>query len=78
MSWRWSVETTPRISADILRAHIALDGTQYVRFGAKAITIRFRENCPIPYDTNGEYRKIYSASAHFIHTESIGCQDASG
>lgn len=46
------------ISGDLWPAHIALDGTQYVR-SRKAITIRFRENCPIPHDTTGEYRKIY-------------------
>lgn len=43
---------------DVRPAHIALDGTQYVR-SRKAITITFRENCPIPRDTTGEYRKIY-------------------
>lgn len=46
------------ISRDVWRAHIALDGTQYVR-SRKAITIRSRENCPIPRDTTGEYGKIY-------------------
>lgn len=46
------------ISSDVWRAHIALDGTQYVR-SRKAITIRSRENCPIPSDTTGEYGKIY-------------------
>lgn len=34
-------------------AHIAVDGTQYVRW-RKAITIRYRENCPIPHDTTDE------------------------
>lgn len=46
------------ISSDLWRAHIALDGTQYVR-SRKAITIRSRENCPISRDTTGEYGKIY-------------------
>lgn len=32
----------------------------------KAITITFRENCPIPGDTAGEYGKIYIGPKHGI------------
>lgn len=46
------------IYSDVWRAHAALDGTQYVR-SREAITIRSRENCPIPRDTTGEYGEIY-------------------
>lgn len=48
------ISPSSSISGDVWTAHIALDGTQYVR-SRKAITIRFRENCPIPNDTTGEY-----------------------
>lgn len=50
------ISPSSSISGDVWTAHIALDGTQYVR-SRKAITIRFRENCPIPNDTTGEYRE---------------------
>lgn len=53
---RQSSRACSSISGDVWPAHIALDGTQYVR-SRKAITIRFRENCPIPNDTTGEYRE---------------------
>ncbi|GLV45431.1 hypothetical protein CBL_05534 [Carabus blaptoides fortunei] len=53
---RQSSRACSSISGDVWLAHIAVDGTQYVR-SRKAITIRFRENCPIPNDTTGKYRE---------------------
>lgn len=71
-----SISPCSSISGDVWPAHIALDGTQYVR-SRKAITIRFRENCPISSDTTGEYRKIYIRTGPYRiggTGQSVGCE----